>query len=101
MPLELTRTSQQAREHLIRNLRSPNADDQVRGHVRVVTGPQPYAHNHHSLDRFFEFDPAAGAVHDVYGRRLLRVAGNFLHALSATLTHELGDAAGEAMYKIG
>ena len=101
MPLELARTPEHARDHLAHTLRSPSADDQIRGHVRVVPGPQPYNHAHFAADQFFAFDPTAGAVHDVYGRRLLRVTGNFLHALSATMTAEAGDGAGEALYKIG
>src|SRR5260221_8286496 len=101
MPLELARTPEQVRENLTRNLRSASADDQIRGHVRLVTGPQPYAHNHYAADRFFHFDPAAGAVHDVYGRRLLRVTGNFLQALTATLEREAGPAAPDVLYKIG
>src|SRR5258707_13678877 len=100
MLLELARTPDQVREHLTRNLRSPSADDQIRGHVRLVTGPQPYAHSHHAADRFFRFDPDAGAVHDVYGRRLLRVTGNFLQALAATLARDAGAAAPDVLYKI-
>ena len=101
MPLELTRTPDQVREYLKRNLRSNSADDQVRDRVRLVTGPQPYAHSHYSADRFFRYDAAAGAVHDVYGRRLLRVTGNFLQALTATLSRESADAAPGVLYSIG
>jgi len=101
MSLELARTPEQTCDSLARNLRSAKADDCLRNHIRVVTGPQPYVHNYFAADRFFQFDPEAGAVQDVYGRRLLRVRDSFLHALTATLTQEVGAAASEALYNIG
>src|SRR5438105_4089017 len=101
MPLELIRTPELAREYLTRTLRTTNADDRVRDHVRVVTGPQPYTHNHFAAAQFFQFDSAAGAVRDVYGRRLLRVTGNFIRALAAALANEAGDGADDLLYKLG
>jgi predicted hydrocarbon binding protein len=99
--VELARTPEQMRECLTRRLRTDSADDRVRNHVRVVTGPQPYAHNHFAADQFFQFDPNAGAVHDLYGRRLLRVTGNFVRTLSERLATEVGEAAGSVLFKIG
>src|SRR5262249_46119998 len=101
MPLELTRTPEHARRHVTRNLRSNSADDQVRDRVRLVTGPKQSAPSHYSADRFSRFASGAGAVHDVYGRRLLRVTANFLQALTATLSREDPDAAAGVMYRIG
>lgn len=82
-------------------LRNPVADDRVRDHVRMVMGPQPYRHNHYFDDEFFRPDPATGIVTNVYGQRVLHVSEDFVTSLLAGLEHEVGDAAGEIMYKCG
>jgi uncharacterized protein len=61
----------------------------------------PNRHNYYSSDDFFRPDPAAGAVRDVYGRRGVRAADDFLAALAGALGQEVGDAAGEILYKLG
>ncbi len=102
MPMELARTPEVAREVLHRKLRSASADDVVRDHLRIVLGPQPYKHNHFGAEEFFAFDARRGAVHDIYGRRLLRTSGNFIRSLSETLIQEMGvEPAGELLYRCG
>jgi len=101
MPLEIARTTDEVREHLKRVLRSDSADDKLRDHIRVVLGQQPYKHNHFSSDLFFSANAANGAVRNVYGQRVLRVTGNFLQALTATLQREAGESADELLYRCG
>jgi predicted hydrocarbon binding protein len=62
--------------------------------------PPPGRHNYYA-DDFFRPDPAAGAVHDAYGRRAVRAAADFLAGLHDALGREVGDAAGEILYKLG
>src|SRR3954462_3389335 len=58
-------------------------------------------HNYYNDEDFFRPDPAAGVVRDVYGRRVVRAADDLLAALTAALEREVGDAAGEVLYKLG
>jgi|GEM_PF-870439 predicted hydrocarbon binding protein len=87
-------------------LRTPRADQervtgQLQNQIRVITGQQVYKHNHYTDDQFFRHDPAKGILTNVYGQRLLRVSEDFLVAILGSLEEELGDAAGEVMYKCG
>lgn len=77
------------------------ADDQIRDRVRIVNGPQPYLHNHFHDERFFLRDRARGTVKNVYGQRILYVTEEFVTGLMAGLEQEVGDAAGEIMYRCG
>lgn len=77
------------------------ADDQIRDRVRVIDGPQPYVHNHYYQDRFFLREPDKGIVRNVHGQRVLYVTEDFVTGLLAGLEDEVGDAAGEIMYRCG
>jgi predicted hydrocarbon binding protein len=87
-------------------LRTPRADEygagtQPQSQIRIVNGQQVYKHNHYTDDQFFRHDPAKGVLTNVYGQRLLRVSEDFQVAILGGLEDELGDAAGEIMYKCG
>lgn len=77
------------------------ADDQIRDRVRQVSGPQPYHHNHYYDEKFFLREARKGVVKNVYGQRILYVTEEFLTGLLAGLEQEVGDAAGEIMYRCG
>src|SRR5262245_40266543 len=64
-------------------------------------GPPHGRRNYYNDDDFFRADPLRGTVRDVYGRRLVRVADDFLAALAAALEQEVGDAAGDILYRLG
>jgi predicted hydrocarbon binding protein len=61
----------------------------------------PGRHNYYADEDFFRPDPAACATRDAYGRRVVRVAGEFLAALAGALGQESGDRAGEILYQLG
>ena len=87
-------------------LRTPRADqERVNGslqqQIRVVTGQQPFKHNHYTDEQFFRHDPKKGVLTNAYGQRVVRVSEDFLVAVLGGLEDELGDAAGEIMYKCG
>jgi len=67
----------------------------------TAPAPPPGRHNYYNDEDFVRPDPARGAVHDAYGRRLVRVSDDFLHALHAALDGECGDAAADVLYKLG
>jgi bacteriochlorophyll 4-vinyl reductase len=67
----------------------------------AVQPPASGRHNYYNDEDFFRPEPAAGVLRDVYGRRLVRAPGDFLAALTAALEQEVGDAAGEVLYKFG
>jgi predicted hydrocarbon binding protein len=69
--------------------------------IRVQPGHQPYRHNYYTDGTFFRHDAISGAVTNVYGQRVLRVSEDFITGLLAGLEEEVGDAAGEIMYKVG
>ncbi|MBL8799115.1 MAG: hypothetical protein JNM56_34840 [Planctomycetia bacterium] len=77
------------------------ADGQLRDKLRVLQGQQIYKHNHYDDEMFFQHDAARGVVQNVYGQRLIRVSEDFLVAILGGLEEEVGDAAGEIMYKVG
>jgi predicted hydrocarbon binding protein len=102
MTLELSRSPEDVRELMRQNLRSANADDVIRDHVRVVLGPQPYKHNHFSADEFFSFDAGNGAIRNIYGQRLLRSGENFVRSMIEILVQEMGaEKAGALLYECG
>jgi hypothetical protein len=82
-------------------LRSEKADDKIRDKIRVEKGVQPYKHNVYTDDQFFKFDRNQGIVRNVYGQRVVRVSEDFIVGLLAGLEDEVGEAAGEIMYKAG
>lgn len=82
-------------------LRTADPADQLRDKVKIVHGPQPVKHNHYTDDMFFLHNPKAGVVKNVYGQRLIRVSEDFVVAVLGSLEEEVGDAAGEIMYKCG
>jgi predicted hydrocarbon binding protein len=69
--------------------------------IRVIADQQPIKHNHYTDDEFFKHNPTTGVLTNVYGQRLVRVSEDFLVAVLGGLEDELGDAAGEVMYKCG
>jgi uncharacterized protein len=87
-------------------LRTPRADQEgadgsMRDKLRVLQGQQIYKHNHYDDEMFFLHDPNRGVVNNVYGQRLIRVSEDFLVAILGGLEEEVGNAAGEIMYKVG
>jgi uncharacterized protein len=87
-------------------LRTRRADQekgvgQLADKIRINTGEQVYKHNHYTDDQFFRHNPAKGVLTNAYGQRLLRVSEDFVVAVLGGLEDELGDAAGEVMYKCG
>lgn len=82
-------------------LRTDKADDEQRDHIRVVPGQQPYVHNYYTDVQFYARRAADGAVTNIYGQRVLRVTEDFITGLLAGFEDELGDAAGEVMYRCG
>jgi predicted hydrocarbon binding protein len=102
MALELARTPDLIREQLTRRLRNATvADDRVRDHVRIITGPQPYRHGHYAADQFFQADPRAGVVTNIYGQRMLRGTLHYLRALARALVAQGPDKATAVLSKIG
>ncbi|MFN4258790.1 MAG: V4R domain-containing protein [Gemmataceae bacterium] len=78
-----------------------NTDGQLRERIQIQNGPQLYKHNHYTDDQFFRADPRQGIITNVYGQRVIRVSEDFMVAVLGGLEEEVGDAAGEIMYKIG
>jgi uncharacterized protein len=76
-------------------------DGKPQQQLRIVTGQQTFKHNHYTDDMFFRHDPAKGVLKNAYGQRVLRVNEDFMVAMLGGLEDELGDAAGEIMYKCG
>lgn len=64
-------------------------------------GPPHGRRNYYNDEDFFRADPHRGTVRDVYGRRLVRASDDLLAALAAALEDEVGDAAGEIVYRLG
>jgi predicted hydrocarbon binding protein len=69
--------------------------------IQIVQGQQVYQHNHYDDHLFFRHDPQAGVVTNVYGQRLIRVSEDFMVAILGALEEEVGEAAGEILYKVG
>jgi predicted hydrocarbon binding protein len=82
-------------------LRTTQPADRLREKVLIVNGPQPVKHNHYNDETFYLHNPEAGVVRNVYGQRLIRVSEDFVVAVLGGLEEEVGDAAGEIMYKCG
>jgi len=70
-------------------------------HIAVVKGQQPARHNYFHDKDFFQHDNASGIVKNIYGQRIVRVSEDFITGLLGGLEEEVGDAAGEIMYKAG
>jgi predicted hydrocarbon binding protein len=88
---------------LVRTARADQegVDGRVREQLRVLHGQQTYKHNHYTDDQFFRHDAKDGILTNVYGQRMLRASEDFVVACLGGLEDELGDAAGEIMYKCG
>ncbi|MBY0522994.1 MAG: hypothetical protein K2R98_06330 [Gemmataceae bacterium] len=84
-------------------LKTQNTDEngQIHDKVRLLQGPQAFKHNHYTDDMFFRHDARKGIVTNVYGQRIIRVSEDFVVAVLGSLEEEVGDAAGEIMYKCG
>ncbi len=85
----------------LRFLRTEKAKGELRDHLQINRGPQPVKHNYYTDDRFFNHNPQAGVVRNIYGQRVVRVSEDFIVGLLSGLEEEVGDAAGEIMYKAG
>ncbi len=91
----------QADQKSVARLRTERADDEIRDHVRMLPGPQPYKHNYYTSDQFFVPSPQVGQIKNVYGQRVVRVTEDFITGMLAGLEDETGDRAGELMYATG
>ena len=58
-------------------------------------------HNYYYDDKFFQHEPKTGILRNIYGQRVIRVSEDFITGLLAGLEEEVGEAAGEIMYKAG
>lgn len=58
-------------------------------------------HNYYNDEDFVRPDPARGTAHDAVGRRLVRASADLFAAVQAALDREVGDAAGDVMYRLG
>jgi predicted hydrocarbon binding protein len=85
----------------LKYLRTQKASSEIRDAIEVVPGPQPVRHNHYYDERFFHQDRALGVLRNAYGQRVVRVTEDFILGLLAGLEEEVGEAAGEIMYKAG
>jgi predicted hydrocarbon binding protein len=88
---------------LVRTARADEvgANGTPQSQIRIVNGQQTYKHNHYTDDQFFKHDARRGVLTNVYGQRVVRVSEDFVVAVLGGLEDELGDAAGEIMYKCG
>jgi len=87
---------------LLRTRRAETEDvGQMRDKIRILNGQQVYKHNHYDDDQFYKHDAGRGVLSNVYGQRLMRVSEDFVVAILGSLEEEVGDAAGEIMYKVG
>jgi len=82
-------------------LRQEKADDQVRDHIRMSPGPQPYKHNYYTSDQFYDRKRDEGLIKNVYGQRVLRVSEDFITGILGGLEDEVGDRAANVMYEAG
>lgn len=82
-------------------LRASAAGPQLRDQVPVANGPQETKHNYYTDDQFFKHDGTTGVVRNIYGQRIIRVSEDFITGLLGGLEEEVGDAAGEIMYRAG
>ena len=82
-------------------IKTPAATGEVRNRISVNFGPQPYKHNYYPPNKFYEHDAEHGTVRNVYGQRVIRVAEDFVVGVLGALEDEVGDAAGEIMYRCG
>jgi predicted hydrocarbon binding protein len=57
-------------------------------------------HNHYRIERFFERSPD-GDLRSVFGQRMMLVSEDFILGYQVALEEELGDAAGDIMYRCG
>jgi uncharacterized protein len=85
----------------LKYLRTEAAKGKLNDMVQVVRGKQPVRHNYYYDDSFFKHDPKTGIIENVYGQRVVRVSEDFITGLLGGLEEEVGDAAGEIMYKTG
>lgn len=84
------------------SLKTAKADGKIRDHVRILTGEQPYVHNHYTNDVYFRHDAQKGEIRNAYGQRVLQVPEDYIVSLSAALDDEVGSrSASEIMYKCG
>jgi predicted hydrocarbon binding protein len=82
-------------------LRTEKGPAQIGKEVRIIQGPQTVKHNHYTDAQFFRHEAKKGVLSNVYGQRVVRVSEDFVVALLGGLEDEVGDAAGEIMYKCG
>lgn len=108
--VEDTNTSEQQMLEIMSNgpnqksvmrLRQTKADDQMRDHIRMVPGQQPYKHNYYTSDQFYCRHREQGLITNVYGQRVLRVTEDFITGILGGLEEEVGERAANVMYEAG
>ncbi len=82
-------------------IRNQKADDQIRDHIRMTPGVQPFKHNYYTADQFYKQDGSSGVLRNVYGQRVLRVSEDFITGILGGLEDEVGDRATMVMYEAG
>ena len=82
-------------------LRQEKADDNIRDHIRMSPGKQPYKHNYYTSDQFYDRQRDQGVIKNVYGQRVLRVTEDFITGILGGLEEEVGDRATSVMYEAG
>ena len=93
--------NQQPDESPLALVRTPSEHQESRPGIKIQTGPQPFKHNHYTPQKFYQHHAQEGTLTNVYGQRLIRVSEDFVVAVLGALEEEVGDAAGEIMYKCG
>ncbi len=82
-------------------IRNDKADDQVRDHIRMTPGVQPFKHNYYTSEQFYRRERARGVIRNIYGQRVLRVTEDFITGLLGGLEDEVGERATMVMYEAG
>jgi uncharacterized protein len=90
-----------ANQKSVMRLRTEKADDNIRDHIRMVPGPQPYKHNYYTSEQFYQRSRETGIIRNVYGQRVLRVTEDFITGMLGGLEDELGSEAAMVMYDAG
>ena len=93
--------SQGADQKSVARLRQAKADDEIRDHIRMVPGKQPYKHNYYTSDQFYRRQREQGLITNVYGQRVLRVTEDFITGILGGLEDEVGERAAVVMYEAG
>lgn len=83
------------------SLKTDKADEQIRDHIRMTPGPQPYKHNYYTSDQFYNRQRDRGTITNIYGQRVLRVTEDFITGILGGLEEEDEERATWIMYQAG